>query len=125
MANTLDRAKSVWIASVIILILGGYVLLPAKYHFGYIAPVETNQQGSEITYKGIDNVSALKVLETKHTVETKMFGSDPYVTGIDGYTPDTKHFWSFYVNGQMASVGANQYITKSTDTITWKVDAIQ
>lgn len=117
--------KSVWIVAVLVLIFGGYVLLPAKYHFGYKAPAAVVAPVTQVTYQGVDGKNALQILEESHKVDTKLYGTDPYVTGIDGNTPDSSHFWSFYVNGQMAQVGASQYQTKSTDTVMWKVDAIQ
>ncbi|MGH7234405.1 MAG: DUF4430 domain-containing protein, partial [Candidatus Saccharimonadales bacterium] len=30
-------------------------------------------------------------------------------------------YWTFYVNGKEASVGASSYVTKNSDRLTWKL----
>lgn len=87
---------------------------------------EQKKEASEVSYQGVEGKTALDLLKSSHTVETKTYdGLGELVTTIDGVAPDSKHFWSFYVNGKMAEVGAGQYNTKAGETITWKLDAIQ
>src|SRR6185369_14025822 len=84
------------------------------------------QTGGSISYKGEQGKTALELLRASHRVETKTFkGVGEFVQSIDGVTPDSKHFWSFYVNGQPATVGADQYKTQDSDTLSWKLEAIK
>jgi uncharacterized protein YxeA len=79
-----------------------------------------------VTYKGVEGKNALELLKASHKVETKTYeGMGELVTSIDGVTPDSKHFWAFYVNGQQSQVGASSYTTKATDNIEWKLEEIQ
>lgn len=78
----------------------------------------------ELTYQGKDGATALDLLKQNATIESTGEGSMAYVTSINNVKPDSSknEFWSFSVNGTPATVGAGSYVTKSTDTITWKID---
>ena len=94
------------------------------------APSATNetlssQQTNQISYQGMDGRSALDLLKVFHQVQTKDTSYGPMVIAIDGVQPDSSHFWGFYVNGQLADKGADQYITKNGDLVEWKLDSIQ
>jgi hypothetical protein len=79
----------------------------------------------DVTYKGVEGKTALELLKASHKVETKTYeGIGELVTSIDGVAPDSKHFWALYVNDAQSQVGASQYVTKATDTITWKLEEI-
>jgi hypothetical protein len=78
-----------------------------------------------VSYQGMDGRNALDLLKVFHKVDTKDTSFGPMIIGIDGVQPDSSHYWSFYVNGKMADVGADQYITKNGDLIEWKVESIQ
>jgi competence protein ComGF len=82
----------------------------------------TNNANEIISYKGKEGISALKLLERSYQVETKDTNGQSYVTTINNKTSDSSHFWSFYINSNLAPVGADQYITKDTDTIEWKYE---
>lgn len=77
-----------------------------------------------IEYQGVDGKNALELLKASHRVDAKHYSFGDLVTGIDGMTPDSKHFWAIYVNGQFSQVGASTYMTKPTDTIKWEIDAL-
>lgn len=86
--------------------------------------VEHKQEG--IAYKGVEGKTALELLKSNYKVETESFsGVGEMVKSIDGVTPDSKHFWGFHINDQMAQVGADSYETKSSDNIEWKLVEIQ
>jgi hypothetical protein len=80
---------------------------------------------SDIQYQGQDGRSALDLLKVFHRVDTKETSYGPMIVGIDGLAPDSSHFWAFYVNGKLADVGADKYITKNSDQIEWKVESAQ
>jgi hypothetical protein len=77
-----------------------------------------------IQYSGVDGKNALTLLQVGHRVDVKHYSFGDMVTGIDGVTPDSNHFWAMYVNGQFSQVGASSYITKNSDTIKWEIDAV-
>ncbi|KKP66699.1 MAG: hypothetical protein UR68_C0005G0008 [Candidatus Roizmanbacteria bacterium GW2011_GWA2_35_19] len=76
------------------------------------------------TYKTIEKKSALDLLKEKNKVTTKGEGVNAYVISINGIEAKTenKEFWSFYVNGKMAEVGAGSYIIREGDKIEWKIE---
>ena len=77
-----------------------------------------------IEYQGVAGKNALELLKLKHTVDLKQYSYGSFVNSIDGIVPDSKHFWAFYINGQFGQVASDKYITKSSDTIKWELDAI-
>lgn len=80
---------------------------------------------SPIAYKGQNGKTALELLNLNAKAVSTGEGANAFVTAINGYSPDIKkEFWAFYVNGQQAQVGAGSYITKDTDTIEWRLEAI-
>ncbi len=72
-----------------------------------------------VTYQGVDGKNALELLKASHTV----IDDNGFVTSIDGQANAAPKYWTLYVNGTMASVGAKDAVTKSTDIITWKLEA--
>lgn len=79
-----------------------------------------------IKYQGVEGANALELLKQKQQVTVKTYaGIGDFVDGINGLQNDSGHFWSFYVNGAQATVGAGSYTTKATDIIEWKFEAIQ
>lgn len=127
------RLETVFIIIVILILGVAYAFLNNKPH-----PLPNNtdtddtqasmQQvpSSTVSYHGVDGKNALELLKTNYSVETKSFGDlGEYVQSINGIAPDNTHFWSMYVNGQQSQVGASVYITKSSDTIDWKLEEIK
>ena len=77
----------------------------------------------EVSYKGEEGKTALELLRQHATVVTKDSSYGPYVDSIGGVKGGTDgKYWMFYVNGQQATVGANDYVTKAGDTIQWKFE---
>jgi len=75
-----------------------------------------------LTYKGQDGKTALELLEQSATIVKSGEGEMAYITSINNLAANpSNEYWSFNVNGTPASVGAGSYVTKSTDTITWKI----
>jgi len=73
-----------------------------------------------ISYSGQIGKNALELLESKHQVDVSSQG---FVNAIDGVKPGDHQFWSFYVNGKQAEVGARDYITKADDQIEWRLES--
>lgn len=79
---------------------------------------------NELTYKGKDGITALVLLQDNATIVTSGTGEMAYVTTINGVTANPKNqYWQLFLNDKSASVGAGSLVTKSTDTITWKLSS--
>ncbi len=90
------------------------------------APASSQNTTNEVNYNGETGKNALTLLKAGHKTETKSYkGIGELVTSIDGVKADSKHFWSFYVNGKQSQTGASSYTTKSGDKITWKLEEIK
>ncbi len=90
-------------------------------------PIQAEEVKSDyIKYQGQEGKNALDLLKQTQKVTLKTYaGVGEFVNGINGLESDSKHFWSFYVNGAQATVGASTYTTKSTDVIEWKFEGIK
>ncbi len=87
--------------------------------------VATNQtQSGAIQYQGVQGRTALDLLKSKYKVETKTFSAGEYVQAINDQAADSSHYWAFYVNGKQATVGASSYVTTNSDSIEWKLEAV-
>lgn len=78
---------------------------------------------NELTYKGKTNSTVLSLLQKTAKVVTSGKGLATIVTSINDVKADStkNQQWSYTVNGKTAAIGAFGYITKSSDTITWKL----
>jgi hypothetical protein len=132
--NYFKKLETIVIAVVILLLGVAYGFLSNKAD----APTtDTNAQQSEsaaeqqvpatfVRYPGQDGRTALDLLKASHRVETQSFGDmGEFVQAIDGLASDGSHFWAFYLNGSQATVGAGSYVTKSSDSIEWRLEKIQ
>lgn len=83
--------------------------------------VNTQNQTTDIKYNGQDGQNALVLLKRHATITVKHYSFGDQVVSINGTEGNGPKYWSFYVNGKMAQVGASSYITKSSDKIEWKL----
>lgn len=83
--------------------------------------VTEETQPSTFVYKGEDGRDALSLMKEKTSIEQDASGM---VVSINGRKTDkaNKEYWAMYVNDQMSQVGPSAYITKSEDTILWKIE---
>jgi len=91
----------------------------------YVSPTpvpsaSATPQLTDITYPGQDGTDALTLLQAGHRVEVKQYSFGPLVTSIDGLANTASKAWLFYVNGAEASVGAKDYVSKSSDRLEWR-----
>lgn len=89
-----------------------------------VAAANTNTTADDyFTYDGVEGQTALALLKAEADVVTKDSAYGPYVDTINGVVGGTDgKYWAFYVNGQMAQVGADAYVTKAGDKIEWKFE---
>lgn len=65
----------------------------------------------------------LEQLQAKATVVVKESSFGPYVDGINGKAGGTDgKYWTFYIDGQMAQVGAGEYVASGGELIEWKFE---
>lgn len=110
---------------VVLLLAGGIYKLSIRDNKSSTSNVKTvvspsSAPSTDIVLQGVDGKTALQVLENSYKVDVKTYSGSPYVQGIDGLEGDKTHYWSFYVNGTMASVGAGGYVSKNADKIEFK-----
>lgn len=112
------------LAMVIVLVIFGFVGFVANRH-NENKITQTKQSVaavSAIAYDGEDGKNALDLLKSKTQIQTQDSSIGIFVISINGVTNSEDHFWMFYVNGELAQVGPDQYITKNADKIEWRYD---
>ena len=82
------------------------------------------ERGSEyIAYDGVAGEFALDTLRSLAEVETQSSDFGEFVSSIDGRAADANsEYWAFYVNGQLAPVGAGAYSAQAGDRVEWKLE---
>ena len=87
------------------------------------APAEQQTNFRYLKYQGQSGKTALALLKAKADVKTKDSAYGPYVDSINGVAGGTDgKYWAFYVNGQLAQVGADAYTTQNGDNVEWKLE---
>lgn len=112
----------IYVTGAIILAFGLYLIVPDRGVCNPVRAVEKIVQECQISYQGVEGKNALELLKSAHQVETRKFDFGEMVQSIDGVKAPATHFWAFYVNGELAPVGAGAYQTKSAETISWKLE---
>ena len=82
---------------------------------------------TEISYTATEGITSLEQLQAEVEdvviVEHSEFGS--YVDSIEGNVGgEDGYYWSFYVDGQMAEVGADSYMQKGGEVIECKYQSL-
>lgn len=117
---------------VIGLTIGALALYQANQDSTTPAPASDSQQAAEpaagelgrteISYQataGITSLEQLKLEAENVVVSESEYGE--LVESIEGHESGTDgNYWSFYINGEMAQVGAGAYIQEEGDVIEWK-----
>lgn len=78
-----------------------------------------------ISYDGQEGKNALELLNASHEVKTEESTVGIFVTSIDNTVNESDKYWMFYVDGQLAPVGADQYTTKNDEKIEWRYERFQ
>lgn len=124
----LSKKKHILVAAFAVVVVGGAgggVAWHSQHH-QTARPITHHQQSQPIAYRGVQGKTALALLQQQHHVITKTYKDfGDMVTSIDGRAADSKHFWSFYVNGKQSQVGAGAYQTQASDHLSWKLEAMQ
>ncbi len=124
--NTKNRFLTAIIA-VVVVIVGWTATVQVQRNNATPTPVATatptaNPQLVSVTAS--EGKTALASLKEQATVETKQFSFGEMVQSINGLVADDAHYWGFYVNGELASVGAGDYTAKSGDRIEFRYEKL-
>lgn len=119
------RPAWIYVLGAIVLAFGLFLIVPDRNVCSTKRTASELEQKCLVTYQGVDGQNALDLLKAKHKVDTQKFSFGEMVSSIDGVSSPATDFWGFYINGQLATVGAGDYQTKSTDIITWQLQKVQ
>lgn len=116
-------SKSTLILAVPLIVLAaGIIGATTSYHASPKAAVTIqHSQTTDVKYKGVNGQTALALLQKYANVQLKHYSFGDMVTSINGTAGTGPKYWSFYVNGKLAEVGAGSYITHDSDSIEWKL----
>ena len=119
----LFKTKLIIIATVVIAAAGGgawaYIANSPSHKVETVANMQ--HQLTQISYHGHDGIDALTLLKQHAAVQTKHYSFGDLVTSINGSVGSGPKYWTFYVNGKEASVGAGAYHSKNSDTLMWRL----
>lgn len=117
-----SKLYSVAAAVAVLAALGGTWAYVANAPAHRVTTVMNGQhQLVQMSYHGQTGVDALTLLKRHATVQTKHYSFGDLVTSINGIQGNGPKYWTFYINGKPANVGAGAYVTKAGDTLTWKL----
>lgn len=120
-----------------IIILGAILIFGGSLLGSYVSQKQANKAVAglanqfkpvvvkTINYDGQDGKTALDLLKTSHEVKSEESSIGSFVTAIDADANTNDTYWMFYVNDELAPVGADQYQSKSTDKIEWRFEKLQ
>lgn len=130
------RSNKIIVAAIAVILLGGgsaaYAYLNANDDSNKqetqqevsSVKVTSKDSGKTVAYEGQDGKTALELLKNGADVKTQTFDYGEMVSSINGVTANESQFWGFYVNGEMAPVGAGEYKTKNGEEIKWQLEEI-
>jgi hypothetical protein len=84
--------------------------------------VNITEDGKKVSYVGEEGKTALELLKAHTQADTKDTSFGEQVIAINGVGQTASSFWLYYVNGEPAQVGADQYQTKDSDTVEWRLE---
>ncbi|HUD81569.1 MAG TPA: DUF4430 domain-containing protein [Patescibacteria group bacterium] len=119
------KSKITYVVVAVVIIAAGVVTGIDMHdnNSGHVQTTTNSQhQITQISYVGKNGQNAFVLLKKYATVQAKQYSFGYLVTSINGVVGNGPKYWTFYVNGREASVGASSYITKSSDKITWKLE---
>ena len=116
------KSKIVLISAAVVIVGVGAGIGIHDAQSGHVQTVTNAQHKlTQISYSGQKGVDAYTLLKKHAVVQAKHYSFGYLVTSIDGVAGNGPKYWTFYINGKEASVGASSYITKSGDIIAWKL----
>lgn len=124
------KIKTIWTASFTAVLLAIVVVTAVLVNQKQSNQPATAVQGAQASQQQSDTHLAfvatkgkdvLEQLKEHAAVETADSQYGPFVIAINGKKEDGK-YWSYYINGQMAQVGAAEYVTQGGEKVEWKLE---
>ncbi|MFD1738604.1 DUF4430 domain-containing protein [Bacillus salitolerans] len=84
----------------------------------------TMKEVSEVSF--LNEPTAFELLQVILGVENVLFSESEYgkmITAVNNLAAEGTYYWAFYVNGEMATVGADSYKLQSGDKITFQYES--
>lgn len=100
--------------------VAGAVIANSPAHKVGVA-VNAQNQLTDVKYNGQAGVDGLTLLKRHARVQVKHYSFGDFVEAINGSAGNGPKYWTFYINGKEANVGAGAYITKTSDKLEWKL----
>jgi uncharacterized protein HemX len=120
----MKNLRNIAIAVVIVLAAGFGIYYTKNVKSTTNTTATAQVQQTTITYQGEDGKTAFELLKSKYQVESTDSSFGVMVNAISGLKSSDKEFWLYSVNGTSPDVGADKYVTKSTDQVQWDYKAI-
>jgi len=120
------KFRNLWIAvGVIVLITVGVFVVRSKQQSVTATSASSTVTDTAFvpTYPCTAGGTALAALQTKYPVDTKDTSFGKQIIGINNVVPANNQFWAFYIDNASATIGADAYQCKGTETISWKLDS--
>ena len=112
----------------LLLIIIGLLAMGASYISQQVTPGPSSSQVEieetqplTFAFRGRDGTDALSLMKELTDVQQDNNG---LVISINGRRADTanREYWAMYVNDTLSQTGPAEYITKSDDSILWKIE---
>lgn len=101
--------------------LGSWAYVANSPSHKVTAVTNAQHQLTQLSYKGQAGQNALALLKKHATITTKHYSFGDMVTSVNGVNGTGSKYWTFYINGKMAEVGASSYTAKNGDTLMWRL----
>lgn len=128
--TTVTERPSISLSNVIAIVV--VIVIIVAIGFGVDKYTKARTKGAQpavaaaqtVAYDCAEGKTALDVLKTtaKTNVQDSSLGA--YVESINDTANSENQFWIFYVNGQIGTVGSDQYTCKDGDKIEWRYEKL-
>lgn len=119
------KQKTNWSKLGLALVLLALLIWGGSYVVNQGKSKQTQQEAEQvktISYDGVEGKTALELLVLEHQANYQTSELGAFVNEIDGIKNTSDTFWMFYVNGNLAEVSADKYVTKAGDIMEWKYE---
>ena len=87
-----------------------------------VTRVTSNEDGTVVTYQGVEGQDAISLLKAGAEVVTEDSTLGEYVVAINGVSQTDTEYWLFYVDGQAVPERAADYVSRGGETIEWRLE---
>jgi competence protein ComGC len=95
-----------------------------KKESGYVELIIKVFNTTKVDKYSFRNITALELLELDNDVNVTYSKFGAFIRCINNICSNDNYYWLYYVNGNLAQVGAGEYVVKSGDRIEFKYGKI-